>query len=93
MQTIGFKGCHLTALAAASLLVACGGGTSPPSPTSLRGTLVEPPSVVTTLSISQLNAATSSSGLQAISGTAKCDVKVVALNYNTIGFKGEPILN
>lgn len=89
MQTIGFKGYHLTALAAASLLAACGGGTSPPSPTSLRGTLVEPPSVVTTLSISQLNAATSSSGLQAISGTAKCDVKVVALNYNTVGVAGE----
>ena len=33
--------------------------------------------------------ATLASGLQAISGKAKCDVKLVALNYNTVGVKGE----
>jgi pimeloyl-ACP methyl ester carboxylesterase len=30
---------------------------------------------------------------QAISGTAKCDVKVVALNYNTVGVKGDDSTN
>ena len=88
MRTIGFNGYPLTALSAACLLAACGGGGTP-SPTSLRGTLVEAPTVVTTLSIAQINAGSSSSGLQALSGTAKCDVKVVALNYNTVGVSGE----
>ena len=86
MQTNRFKSYPLTALAAACLLTACGGTSSP---TSLRGLLVEAPTVLTTLSISQINAATSSSGLQALSGTAKCDVKVVALNYYTVGVSGE----
>ncbi len=49
--------------------------------------------VVTTLSAAQINAGTAASGLQAISGTAKCDVKVVALNYNTVGVKGDDSTN
>ncbi|MES2583236.1 MAG: alpha/beta fold hydrolase [Pseudomonadota bacterium] len=88
MQNIGFKSYPLTALAAACLLTACGGGGSS-SPTALRGLLVEAPAVVTVLSIAQINAGTASSGLQPLSGTAKCDVKVVALNYHTVGVAGE----
>ena len=89
MIVIGLKRHHLTAVAIASLLVACGGGSSEPSPTSLRGTLLDAPNVLTTLTASQINAGTASSGLQPISGAAKCDVKVVALNYNTVGVAGE----
>ncbi|MCX7176407.1 MAG: esterase [Proteobacteria bacterium] len=54
-----------------------------------RGTLVDPAAVVTTLTMAQIDGGSLASGLQAISGKAKCDVKVVALNYNTIGVSGE----
>jgi pimeloyl-ACP methyl ester carboxylesterase len=73
---------------AALLLVACGGSDDP-----VRGSLIDTPVVVTTLSAAQINAATAASGLQAISGQAKCDVKVVALNYNTVGAKGNDSTN
>lgn len=68
--------------AAAALLVACGG-----SDDSVRGELIDPPAVVTTLTAAQIDATTAASGLQALSGKAKCDVKVVALNYRTPGAK------
>ncbi len=74
----------LTAVAAAALVAACGGGDD-----EWRGTLLETPATVTTLTAATINAGTQSSGLQALSGTAKCDVKVVALNYRTPGAKGE----
>jgi pimeloyl-ACP methyl ester carboxylesterase len=54
-----------------------------------RGTLVDPAALVTTLSVAQLDGGTAASGLQAITGKAKCEVKVVALNYNTVGVSGE----
>lgn len=74
----------LTAVAAAALLAACGGGDGDD-----RGTLVENPATLATLSAAQIDAATASSGLQPISGLAKCDVRVVALNYRTPGVQGE----
>ena len=74
--------------AAATLLVACGGSDDP-----ARGALVDAPATVTTLTVAQLDAATASSGLQAISGKAKCDVKVVALNYFTPGVKAGEMSN
>jgi pimeloyl-ACP methyl ester carboxylesterase len=74
----------LTAVAAAALLAACGG-----SDDDYRGTLVEDPVTVTTLTAAQINAGTAASGLQALSGMAKCDVRVVALNYRTPGAKGD----
>jgi len=65
-----------------ALLAACGGGgDSGPA----RGSLVEPPATITTMTAADIDAATASSGLQALSGKALCDVKVVALNYHTIG--------
>ncbi len=74
---------RLTCVAAAAvLLVACGGSDDP-----ARGSLIDPPAVLTTLTAAQIDAGTSSSGLQAITGKAKCDVKVVALNYATVGAK------
>jgi pimeloyl-ACP methyl ester carboxylesterase len=44
---------------------------------------------VATLSAAQIDALTAASGLQPLSGKARCDVKVMALNYNTIGPKSE----
>ena len=74
---------RLTCVAAAAvLLVACGGSDDP-----ARGALIDPPATLTTLTVAQIDAATTSSGLQAISGKAKCDVKVVSLNYATVGAK------
>lgn len=70
--------------AAAALLAACGGSNDPE-----RGELVEDPVVLTTLSAAQIDANTAASGLQAITGKAKCDVRVVALNYVTAGAKNE----
>ncbi|MEJ8846864.1 lipase family protein [Variovorax rhizosphaerae] len=86
--------------AAATLLTACGGGddgprfffppagVTPVTPVS-TGTLVEPQATVTTLTKAQIDAGTKSSGLQALSGLAQCDVSVIALNYTTLGAKGE----
>jgi pimeloyl-ACP methyl ester carboxylesterase len=39
--------------------------------------------------LAQLPAGTASSGLQPLTGKAKCDVRVVALNYTTVGAQGE----
>jgi pimeloyl-ACP methyl ester carboxylesterase len=74
---------RLTCVAAAAvLLVACGGSDDPE-----RGALIDPPATLTTLSAAQIDAGTAASGLQALTGKAKCDVKVVALNYVTPGAK------
>jgi pimeloyl-ACP methyl ester carboxylesterase len=71
------------AAATGALLAACGGSDFE------RGTLVDKPNALTTMTAAQIDAATTASGLRALSGAAKCDVKVVALNYNTVGPKGE----
>lgn len=62
-----------------ALLAACGGGDAP------HGTLLDTPVLLTTLSKAQLDAGP----LVALSGKAKCDVKVISLNYVTPGAKGE----
>lgn len=68
----------------AASLVACGGSSDPD-----RGSLFAEPTTITTLSVAQINAATLASGLQGLSGPARCDVKFVGLNYNTRGPAGE----
>ena len=74
---------RLTSVAAAALLlVACGGSDDP-----VRGSLIDPPATLTTLTAAQIDAGTASGGLQGITGKARCDVKVVALNYVTPGAK------
>lgn len=67
--------------AATAVLAACGGGSGGPE----RGELLSAPVVLTTLTAAQIDAGTAASGLQAISGTARCDVKVVSLDYATVG--------
>jgi pimeloyl-ACP methyl ester carboxylesterase len=71
---------RLSAVGTAALLAACGG-----SDTNHNGVLLETPTVLATVTKAQLDA----SGLIGLSGAAKCDVKVVPLNYVTPGAKGE----
>ena len=73
--------------AAAALLVACGGSDDDSGPQ--RGDLIDPARVVGELTPAQIDAATASSGLQALTGTARCGVKILLLNYVTVGAKGE----
>ena len=82
MKHLSFK---LTAICAAALLSACGGS----GENQARGVLKESATVLTTLTAAQIDAGTAASGLQALSGKAKCDVKVVALNYFTEGVGNE----
>lgn len=70
-------------VAAAAVLAACGGGSDSPD----RGELLSAPVVLATLTAAQIDAGTAASGLQALSGPARCDVKVVALDYATMGVK------
>ncbi len=85
-----------------ALLVACGGDggsddTSAPPPPPARGSLIDAPTTVGTLTIAQIDAGVDVSiaadllppSLSSANNRAKCDVKVVALNYRTPGAKGE----
>lgn len=78
----------LSSLAAAALLAACGGGGNDGVIVG-RGTLIEPPAVVATLTAAQIDAQATSSGIAPLAGAAQCDVKVVSLNYRTPGALGE----
>lgn len=75
----------LSAVAAAALLVACGGS----GDEDWRGSLQESPALVTTLSQAMVTGGAQQSGLLPLTGQAKCDVQVVALNYRTPGVQGE----
>ncbi|VTU37653.1 lipase family protein [Variovorax sp. RA8] len=85
----------LSAVLTASLLAACGGGGDGGGGFAFIGSgtgtglLKEPPVIVASLSTAQIDAGTAQSGLQALSGKARCDVNVVSLNYSTVGPKGE----
>lgn len=75
----------------ALVLSACGGGgddtTAATGPA--RGELVETPATLVTMTTAEINGAAVEAGLSAVTGSAKCDVKVVALNYYTLGPNGE----
>jgi pimeloyl-ACP methyl ester carboxylesterase len=75
----------LTAAAAAALLVACGGG----SDEDKRGLALEAATAVATLSAAQIDAGSAAGGLQPLTGKARCDVRVLGLNYLTVGVSGE----
>ena len=74
----------LSAVATAALVVACGGDDE-----EWRGSLQEAPTLVTTLSQATVTGGAQQAGLLPLSGAAKCDVQVVALNYRTPGVSGE----
>ena len=73
----------LTLIGAAALLAACGGSDSP------RGKLIDPPAVLATLPKSLLDTNAASLRQIGVTTLARCDVKVVALNYYTPGVRGE----
>jgi len=75
---------QLTLAASAVAILAGCGGSDPP-----RGTLRETPVTLTTLTAAQIDATTTATGLKALSGAAKCDVKVVSLYYDTNGVNNE----
>ena len=56
---------------------------------SVRGELLEPPEVLATLTVSAIDSATASANVQILTGKAKCDVTVVAINYRTVGVANE----
>lgn len=75
-----------SAVATAALLASCGGGGNDSGYVQvLTGRLKETPSTLATVTAAQIDAVTQANGLQALTGKALCDVKVVALNYNTVG--------
>jgi hypothetical protein len=73
---------HGVLAAVVVLMAACGGGGED---APVRGALVEVPSTAGTLTVAQIDAGP----LKALTGPAKCDVKLISLNYYTIGPKGE----
>ena len=89
----------LSTVAAASLLVACGGdsGTNPgPVNTPpVRGALIQnPPPRTAFLTASdftaKLNASADGRNLLAVAGPPKCGVDVQYIQYGTVGAAGEP---
>ncbi|MCH7343069.1 lipase family protein [Pelomonas sp. CA6] len=92
MKTRKFLPLTLLALSAA-VLTACGGGgddpTPPPSPTA-RATVVFGQQMGKA-SAAEIDAGTQASGLQPISGKAKCGVDVRYVQYYTIDPKNQPV--
>lgn len=79
---------HGLTILAALILAACGGGNDNP-----RGEVIGAPTVVGTLTATQLDAITAAIGLQALTDKAKCDVKVVQINYQTPGAQPSEMSN
>lgn len=69
------------------MLASCGGGSD--TSDSYRGELRGGAQTVVTLSTAQIDTAGAQSGLQTLSGLARCDVRVLALDYGTPGPRGE----
>ncbi len=96
MKTIHF----LTAIAAASLLAACGGGDSASNlgvvdNNPARGALIQNPPPRTAFFsaadfTAKLNASADGRNLLAVAGQPKCGVDVQYIRYGTVGGAGEP---
>lgn len=84
-----YRSCGVTILVGL-LLGGCGGNNDSPIP---RGKLIGAPTEKSTQSIALLNNATKASGLQVLTGPAKCDVRVVQINYQTPGAQSGEMSN
>lgn len=82
----------MAALFGTGVLAGCGGGSSDDD-TPRRGALREPAQTVATLSAAEVDARAAQSGLLALAGPARCGVRVVALDYHTIGVDAEEATN
>jgi pimeloyl-ACP methyl ester carboxylesterase len=67
----------------AAILTGCGGA----SPG--RGDLKKDPATVVTLSVTTITAGAQANGLIRLTGPAQCDVRVIALDYHTVGVRDE----
>lgn len=72
------------------ILAGCGGNNDSPTP---RGKLIGIPTEKSTQSITQLDSVTTINGLQVLVGPAKCDVKMVQINYQTPGVQPGEMTN
>lgn len=83
--------CKSCLIILASLILAgCGGNNDTPA---LRGKLIGAPAEKSTQNIAQLDSVTTANGLQALTGPAKCDVKVLQINYQTPGVQPGELTN
>jgi pimeloyl-ACP methyl ester carboxylesterase len=79
---------YALALLLSLTLTACGGSGEQP-----QGKLLAAPNVIATLTTAQLDAITAGSGLQPLTGTAKCDVSMAQINYQTSGVQPGELSN
>ena len=86
---MNYRKCGLTILMSL-LLAACGSDHDSPT---VRGSLIDDPTEISIQSIDQLDQATADSGLQVLTGPAKCDVRVVQINYFTPGVQPGEMTN
>ena len=79
-------------LGASLVLTACGGGAPPAADSSPatttpaapeRGSLRSAPAAVDSLTAAEIDTRSQAAGLSTLAGTARCDVRVVALDYHT----------
>ncbi|MES2831620.1 MAG: lipase family protein [Pseudomonadota bacterium] len=83
----------MLAVALLGSLAACGGGSnSPTTGAGSNGTLLSQ-STVATVSVAELNIKATSTGLIALSGLAKCDVTLTAIDYQTSGVQPGEVTN
>ena len=81
---------YILTILAGLILAACAGSSDIPNP---RGNVIGVPTVIGTLTTTQLDASTAKSDLQALTGKAKCDVTVVQINYQTPGAQPSEMTN
>ncbi len=67
--------------------------TVPPAVVNTRGNLIGRPNAISTLSTAQLDALAAAADLQELTGTARCDVTVAQINYQTIGVQPGEMTN
>lgn len=86
---MNYRKCGLTILVGL-LLAGCGENNDSHT---LRGKLIGVPVEKSTQSIAQLDSVTTATGLRVLTGPAKCDVRVVQLNYQSPGAQAGEMSN